>query len=68
MSLDLEGIIAKRKIRDWMHNEDVINKIQIDIDDYLYDIRNSGKVNLTTRDMDTIMERCISVARRLAGN
>jgi len=68
MSLDLEGIIAKRKIRDWMHNEDVINKIQIDIDDYLYSIKNSGKVDLTTSDMDIIMERCISVAKRLAGN
>lgn len=68
MSLDLEGIIAKRKIRDWMHNEDVINKIQIDIDDYLYDIKNSGKMKLSTSDMDNIMERCIGVAKRLAGN
>jgi len=67
MSLDIEGIIAKRKIRDWMHNEDVINKIQIDIDDYLYGIKNKGKVNLTTSDMDSIMDRCISVARRSAG-
>ncbi len=68
ISLDIEGIIAKRKIRDWMHNEDVINKIQIDIDDYLYDIKNAGQINLSTHDMDSIMELCIGIAKKLAGN
>jgi len=67
MALDISGIIAKCKIRDWVHNDDVINKMHIKIDDYLFDLRDSKKVNITTDEMDSIMERTINVAKKLAG-
>ncbi|MFK5948470.1 MAG: HsdR family type I site-specific deoxyribonuclease [Methylococcales bacterium] len=67
IALDIEGIIAKRKIRDWAHNEDVISGIKNDIDDYLFDIRDDETLTISTDDMDLVMERCINVARKLAG-
>ena len=67
MALDIEGIIAKRKIRDWARSDDVINEMHNDIDDYFYDIRVDKGITLTTEDMDLIMDQCIGVARKLAG-
>lgn len=67
MALDIEGIIAKRKIRDWVRSEDVVKGMQNDIDDYLFDMRDHGTVDISTSDMDQIIERCISVARKFSG-
>jgi len=67
IALDIEGIIAKCKIRDWANNEDIINKMQNEIDDYLYDARENKNITLTTDDMDIIMERTIGIAKKLAG-
>lgn len=67
MALDIEGIIAKCKIRDWARNQDVINGMQNDIDDYLFAIRDDKGIALTVDAVDGIMEQCIGVARKLAG-
>ena len=68
IALDIEGIIAKRKIRDWPRSDDVIKEMQNDMDDYLFDLRNKKNVDLTMDDMDQIIERCIKVAKQLSGN
>jgi len=68
MALDIEGIIAKRKIRDWSRNDDVNKGIENDIDDYLFNIRDKQELNLSTHDMDAIMSGCIGVAHKLAGS
>jgi hypothetical protein len=67
MALDIEGVIAKRKIRDWVRNQDVINGMRNDIDDYLFAVREKNGAALTTIVMDDIMEQCIGVARKLSG-
>ncbi len=68
MALDIEGIIAKRKIRDWARNDDVNKDIENNIDDYLFGIRDKKGVTLNTNDMDAIMSSCINVAHKLAGS
>lgn len=68
IALDIEGIIAKRKIRDWARSDDVIKQMQNDIDDYLFDLRDKQKIELTTEQMDQIIECCIGIAKKLSGS
>lgn len=67
MALYIEELIDKRKIRDWVHNQDVVRQMQNDIDDYLFHIRDQSNIPLQAEDMDAILERCLSVARKQAG-
>ncbi|MFH2113022.1 MAG: HsdR family type I site-specific deoxyribonuclease [Spirochaetota bacterium] len=67
MAVRIEGIIDKKKIRDWPSMEDVIKDMENDIDDYLFDARDENGLTLTTDEMDRIIERCIHIAKKLAG-
>lgn len=67
MAIDIESVIGKRKIRDWVTMEDVIKDMENDIDDYLFDIKDEHKLPISTDDMDIIIERCITIAKKLSG-
>jgi len=67
MSIDIESVIGGKKIRDWVTMEDVIKDMEIDIDDYLFDMKDENDLPLTTDDMDAIIERCIMIAKKLSG-
>jgi type I restriction enzyme R subunit len=67
MALAIQGVIDKRKKVDWATREDVIKDIQNDLDDYLFELERTHGVQLTPEQMDAIIERCISVAKKLAG-
>ena len=58
MAVEIEELIALRKIRDWTLTDDVLKGMQNDIDDYLFDLRDEQNVPLSTEDMDAIIERC----------
>ena len=67
IALDIEGTIERHKVRDWPNNDGVINEIERDIDDYLFDLRDSHGIELTIEDIDHLIERFISVAKKLEG-
>jgi type I restriction enzyme, R subunit len=67
MAIDIESVIGKRKIRDWVSMEDVIKAMENDIDDYLFDIKDEHSLPLSTADLDVIIERCIMIAKKLSG-
>jgi len=67
MAIDIESVIGKRKIRDWVTMEDVIKDMENDIDDYLFDIKDEHKLPISMDDMDIIIERCITIAKKLSG-
>jgi type I restriction enzyme R subunit len=67
MAIEIERIIDERKIRDWPTIEDVIKEMENDIDDYLFDIKDENGLDLSTGDMDCIIDQCISIAKKLAG-
>lgn len=67
LALDIEDRIEPHKIRDWVHNQDVLKKIQNELDDYLFELRDRYGLRLEVADMDAILERCLGVARKLAG-
>ena len=62
MAMVIKGLIDKHKIRDWVHNQDIIRLMQNDIDDYLFTIRDESNIDFQTNDMDQILARCLSVA------
>ena len=66
MALSIETIIDRRKIRDWVHNADVLQQMTDAIDDYLFELRDSEGLDLNTADMDAIIERCLDIARKRA--
>ena len=68
VAVEIEELIALRKIRDWTLTDDVLKGMQNDIDDYLFDLRDEQKVPMTTEDMDAIIDRCLAIARKLAGD
>lgn len=68
MAIAIENLINRRKIRDWPNMDDVVKSMQQDIDDYLFDIEKNSGLRLKTEDMDSIIERCIGIAKKRAGN
>ena len=64
MAIKLEEIIERRKVRDWVNNVDVQNQMRMEIEDYLYSIKGRYEVQLTSGDMDLILDAVIEVARQ----
>ena len=67
MALEIEDLLRDRKIRDWITNDDVIKDMENEIDDYLFEVQEKHGLTISTDDMDNIIERCIGIAKKLAG-
>jgi type I restriction enzyme, R subunit len=62
----IEDLVTALSIRDWVHNADVQRRMTDAIDDALFDLRDRAGLELTTADMDAIIERCLDIARKRA--
>ncbi|WP_224958741.1 type I restriction endonuclease subunit R [Geomonas subterranea] len=67
MAIAIEKIIDPMKGRDWTVRDDIQKGMANAIDDFLFEARDRYGVNLNTPDMDAIIERCLSIAKKLAG-
>jgi len=67
IALDIERIIEERKVRDWTKKEAVIKGMEDAIDDYLYELRDHSGIALTTEEMDYLIERFLSIAKKQEG-
>lgn len=67
MAIAIEKIIDPMKGRDWTVRDDIQKGMANAIDDFLFEARDRYGVNLNTSDMDAIIERCLSIAKKLAG-
>lgn len=67
MAIAIEGIIDPMKGRDWIVREDILKSMANAIDDFLFEARDRYDVNFNTSDMDVIIERCLAIAKKLAG-
>jgi type I restriction enzyme, R subunit len=67
MAIGIEGIIDPMKGRDWTVRDDIQKDMANAIDDFLFDARERYGVSLNSADMDAIIERCLSIAKKLAG-
>ena len=67
MAIEIEKIIDPLKGRDWTVRDDIQKDMANAIDDFLFEAREKYGVSLNTPDMDAIIERCLSIAKKLAG-
>jgi type I restriction enzyme, R subunit len=65
MALKIEQIIDKHKIRDWVRNTDIQNRMKAEIEDYLFDeVQASHNVKIETAMLDEMLDNLIELARR----
>jgi type I restriction enzyme, R subunit len=67
IAIAIEEIIGRLKRRDWATMDDVQKEMQNAIDDYLLEARERFGIDFSTADMDSIIENCLSIAKKLAG-
>ncbi|MFA5324381.1 MAG: type I restriction enzyme endonuclease domain-containing protein, partial [Smithella sp.] len=67
MAIAIEKIIDPLKGRDWTVRDDIQKDMANAIDDFLFEAREKYGVSLNTPEMDEIIERCLSIAKKLAG-
>jgi type I restriction enzyme R subunit len=67
MAIAIQRIIDPLKGRDWVVRDDIQKEMANAIDDFLFEAREKFGVTMNTADMDAIIERCLSIAKKLAG-
>ena len=63
VALRIEEIIDRRRIVSWAANTDVQNRMRTEIEDSLFELKESAGLELTFDDIDEIMERSLDIAR-----
>jgi type I restriction enzyme, R subunit len=66
IAIAIEQIVGKLKRRDWTTKEDAVKDMQNAIDDYLFEARDKYDIGFSTADMDEIIDRCLSIAKKQA--
>jgi type I restriction enzyme R subunit len=62
-ALEIDRIIRETRVVDWTSKPDVQNAMRNQIDDYLYELKKHRGINLSSDDMDFILENSINIAR-----
>jgi type I restriction enzyme R subunit len=66
-ALRIDEIIQRERIVNWTANLDVQNRMQIEIEDALHDFKSETGVDLSFDEIDSILEKCLDIARRRYG-
>ncbi len=66
IAIAIEEILGRLKRRDWTMKDDALKDMQNAIDDYLFEARNKYDISFSTTDMDEIIDRCLSIAKKQA--
>lgn len=64
LALKIDKIILDNQYVDWIKNQDLQNKIINDIEDVLYDFKDTNKINITFDDIDFIIDESMKIAKR----
>ena len=66
-ALRIDEIIQTERIVNWTSNLDVQNRMQIEIEDALHDFKSETGMDLSFDEIDSILEKCLDIARRRYG-
>ncbi|MGI8493899.1 MAG: type I restriction endonuclease subunit R [Pyrinomonadaceae bacterium] len=64
IALEIDGIISRNKVVDWLNNSDAQNAIRNEVDDYLYSVREKQEFELDFDAMDRIIEESLEIAKK----
>lgn len=64
LALKIDKIILDNQYVDWIKNTDLQNKIINDIEDVLFEFKDTNKINITFDDIDFIIDESMKIAKR----
>jgi type I restriction enzyme R subunit len=64
IGLAIDSIIQKYRVVDWHLKEDIQNNMRNEIEDFLYELKDNGEVELSYDDIDTIMDEVLDIAKK----
>ena len=63
VAIRIDGIIENNIIVNWITNIDVQNRMRTEIEDYLFELKNHTKMDITFDDIDLILDQTLDIAR-----
>jgi len=64
IGLKIDEIFKRNLVVDWQTKDDIQNNILNEIEDYLYDLKEVKKLNITFDDIDQILEKTLDVGKK----
>lgn len=64
LALKIDKIILDNQYVDWIKNADLQNKIINDIEDVLFEFKDTNKIDITFDDIDFIIDESMKIAKR----
>lgn len=64
LALKIDKIILDNQYVDWIKNTDLQNKIINDIEDVLFEFKDTNKIDITFDDVDFIIDESMKIAKR----
>ena len=63
IALAIVDRIQQHKIRDWIHNDDAINRMRGEIDDIFFEVIEETGIDFPLELQDKLIDQCIEIAR-----
>jgi type I restriction enzyme, R subunit len=63
LSIGIEDIITKHKIRDWQHHQDIQNRMIDEIDDLVHDLKKTHNLFIPWSDLSELVPKIFSIAK-----
>ncbi len=60
-AIGIYTVLENKRIVNWATNIDIQNQMRNEIEDYLFDAKESYKIDLSFDDIDAIMEQCLDI-------
>ncbi|WP_310487087.1 HsdR family type I site-specific deoxyribonuclease [Chamaesiphon sp. VAR_69_metabat_338] len=68
LSIGIEDIITKHKIRDWQHNQDIQKQMMNEIDDLVHDLKKTHNLFIPWGDLDELIAKILKIAENYEVN
>jgi type I restriction enzyme, R subunit len=63
LSIGIEDIITKHKIRDWQHHQDIQNRMINEIDDLVHDLKKTHNLFIPWGDLNELIAKIFNIAK-----
>jgi type I restriction enzyme, R subunit len=63
LSIGIEDIITKHKIRDWQHHQDIQNRMIDEIDDLVHDLKKTHNLFIPWSDLSELITKIFNIAK-----
>ncbi len=68
LSIGIEDIITKHKIRDWQHHQDIQKLMMNEIDDLVHDLKKTHNLFIPWGDLDELIAKILKIAENYEVN